>query len=73
MATKRNRPKAKGGKRSDSPADRLQRALAAYIKARGGSALVVGPIAIQQWPTERKFKYTVAIDCVGRVPTPPPK
>ena len=47
---------------------RLYKAVAHYVKKRGGSVFVAGGIQIQEWPGERPGNFTVAIKCTGNKP-----
>jgi len=46
--------------------DKMARAIGEYIKAMGGSAVVVGGTSIEQ---HEKFKYTLRVDVTGKPPT----
>lgn len=46
----------------------LYKAVSAYIKANGGTAIVVGGIQIIQWPNDGGFKYTVGVRVTGKRP-----
>ena len=48
--------------------DRLHYAIGSYVKDRGGSVAVSGPIKIQRYPLDRPFKFEVVIECLGRLP-----
>jgi hypothetical protein len=48
--------------------DRLLTAVGAYVASKGGTAVVAGPISVMRWPGDRKLKYSIVIDCVGREP-----
>jgi len=54
--------------RRDALEASVHRVIAAYIANRGGKVCVSGPIEIQRWPSEGKYKYRVAIRCAGRPP-----
>ena len=47
----------------------LANALAKYIAAMGGKAVVVGGVSIEQSIGARKFNYVVRISVTGKVPT----
>ena len=48
--------------------DALYRAVEAYIRLAGGSAVVVGGVEIQRWQDELKFNYRLAIRVTGVPP-----
>ena len=49
-------------------ADRLLTAVTTFVKARGGSVFVVGPIELVQWPDEPSSKFSVNVRCLGKRP-----
>ena len=53
------------------PGDELQlyRAVRRYVKARGGSIVVIGGIELQQWPDDRPQQFRLAVKFLGRKPT----
>ena len=51
----------------------LFKAAARWAESFDGSVVVSGPISIMRWPGDRKMKYTIAISCVGAVPTSTPR
>ena len=46
----------------------VHRVIAAYVAHLGGRVVVSGPIQIQNWPGEGKFRYRIALCCLGRKP-----
>jgi len=56
-----------GGKRD--PGTSLLRAVQRFVLSKGGTVLVIGGIQVQEWPGEGKFKYRIAVQCVGKKPT----
>ena len=47
----------------------LYKAAARWAESFGGSVVVSGPISVMRWPGDRKMKYTIAVSCVGVVPS----
>lgn len=68
--SRKARPKNKsdlfGGKRD--PATSLLRAVRRFVMWKGGTVLVIGGIQVQEWPGEGKFKYRIAVQCMGKRP-----
>lgn len=54
--------------KADRAVDRLYRAVANYVTVKGGKLVVIGGIAIQEWPEDRPMIFHVAIKCMGRKP-----
>lgn len=54
----------------DDAADRLLRAVADWVNANGGSAVVAGGIGIQQYPDDLKYNYQVVVRVTGCKPVP---
>ena len=48
--------------------DALYRAVADYIEARNGKAVVVGGVEVQQFPQDNKLNYRLAVKFTGRRP-----
>lgn len=48
--------------------DRLYNAAAAYIKKRGGTAVVAGPIQILHWPGDLPNQYGLVVKILGVAP-----
>lgn len=48
--------------------DAMARAVARYIKAMGGHAVVIGGVGVQERPP-LKMNYTLHIDFTGKPPT----
>ena len=57
--------------KQDKACDRLYKAVAAYIEAIGGKAVVIGGVEIQQWPEDRKMTFRLAVKITGRKPVKP--
>jgi hypothetical protein len=57
--------------RKDDPAHNVLAAVSHWVKAHGGTTVVIGGIEIQRWPEEGEFKYKVAVNCVGKAPQKP--
>jgi hypothetical protein len=55
--------------RNTDPTDRLLYAVGHWLESVGGSAAVAGGISVQRWPEDRDMQFTVAVKCLGRVPT----
>jgi hypothetical protein len=53
--------------RKNDPEHNLIVAAQQVILARGGTALVLGPVQVIHWPGD-EFKYHVAVEVVGRPP-----
>lgn len=51
--------------------DALYKAVADYVQAIGGSAMVIGGTEIQQYPDDPKYNYRLAIVITGKVPEKP--
>lgn len=64
MAVTRKKPK----RIKKDATDRLYRAVAAYLKSKGGMAIVVGGIQIIEWPSDQKYHFTVGIKVTGHKP-----
>lgn len=56
------------GKRD--PESQLYRAVRRYVESKGGSLVVIGGIETQEWPEDGRFKFRVAVKCMGKKPTP---
>jgi hypothetical protein len=54
--------------RKGDPAHNLLAATTHWIKANGGTAVVIGGIEVQQWPQDGAYVYRVAIRATGRPP-----
>lgn len=39
-----------------------------YVKSKGGKILVAGKIKIYKYPGDKKYKFTLAIECTGKPP-----
>lgn len=48
--------------------DRLYKAVQNYVGRSGGKLIVIGGIAVQEWPTDNKFVFHIAVKCLGRKP-----
>lgn len=48
--------------------DRLYQAVQNYVEKSGGKLVVIGGISIQEWPTDNKGVFHVAVKCLGRRP-----
>ena len=46
----------------------LYRAVEAYIRLTGGTAVAIGGVEVQRWDVDRKHKYRLAIHIVGKPP-----
>ena len=57
-------------KKAEKAGERLCAAVAAWVKALGGRAVVVGGISVQQWPDEPTLNFTVAVKVTGKKPEP---
>ena len=55
--------------RKNDPAHNVLAAVSAWIRANGGTAVVIGGVEIQDWD-EGEFKYRIAVRVVGRKPQP---
>lgn len=56
--------------RKGDPEHNLLAATQHFVKARGGSVAMIGPIEIQEWSDEFG-KFHIAIKCLGRRPENP--
>jgi len=65
MKKKGQRRPAKG---IDRYTDRLYKAVAAYVKNRNGSLVVIGGIQVIEWPGDGVGKFTIGIKCLGKKP-----
>lgn len=48
--------------------DRLYKAVQNYVEKGGGKLIVIGGIAVQEWPTDNAHVFHVAVKCLGRKP-----
>ena len=55
-------------KKADQAGDKLCAAVTAWVKALGGSPIIVGGITVQTWPGEGQFNFHVAVKVTGRKP-----
>jgi len=65
--------KRKRKKPAESATEKLYNAVAAWLKSRGGLAVVVGGIKIIPWPQDAlelgaEYRFSVAVDVTGRRP-----
>lgn len=49
--------------------DKMAKAVAAYVKSMGGSAVVVGPIGMGRDSDELRFNYYLKVHITGVQPT----
>ena len=61
-------PKPTGKVKLTKADTRFHKAVAAWLKARGGSAVVTGPIGFMNWPGEPESKFMVCVKVLGRKP-----
>jgi hypothetical protein len=54
--------------RKNDPAHNLLVAASRFIRAKGGSLLIIGPIEVQEWPEDRAGMFRLAVKCLGRKP-----
>lgn len=54
----------------DEATDNLHKAVANYIKVRGGSAWVTGAIQVIQFPDDLKYNWSLAVKVTGKMPEP---
>lgn len=52
-------------------ADRLLRAVAAWVKEAGGCVVVAGGIRIETWPGDLPHNFVVGVKCTGTKPVKP--
>ena len=52
-----------------SPYMQLYRAVARYVKSKGGQVVVAGGVQIMQEPGDGDFRYGVVVRVTGRKPT----
>ena len=64
--TKAEKRDVLAGKRD--PESQLYRAVRRYVESKGGSLMVIGGVETQEWPEDGKFKFRVAVRCMGRKP-----
>lgn len=64
----RRKKKLPSWRRSRDPNDRLIVATDNWVKAKGGTAVVMGPVSIMKYPGEPEHKYYVVIHCSGTAP-----
>lgn len=48
--------------------DRLYKAVQNYVEKGGGKLIVIGGIAVQEWPNDNALVFHVAVKCMGRKP-----
>lgn len=65
-ARKRKKPTRQLSKKVAS--DRLIRAVAKWVDANNGRALVAGGISIETWPGDHQFNFYVRVKVTGRKP-----
>ena len=46
----------------------LYRAIAKYVRLKGGTVVVCGGIQVQEWPGSGKRSFSIAVKCLGRKP-----
>ena len=46
----------------------LYRAVAKYVRLKGGSVVVCSGIQVQEWPGSGKWSFSIAVKCLGRKP-----
>lgn len=57
-----NKPK------TNTSVDNLYKSAQAYVEAGGGKLLVIGGVAILEWPQDNKSVFYVVIKCTGKKP-----
>lgn len=67
-AGKKKRPARKP--KALDPGAALIEAVGVYVKSKGGSVLVGGPIQLLKWPGDLALQFTIAIRCTGQRPVP---
>lgn len=68
------KPKKRKFQIIDPHIDRLYKAVQHYVEKGGGKLVIVGGIALQEWPGDNKGVFHVAVKCLGRKPVfNPPK
>lgn len=50
------------------PYEQLLQSAVKYIESKGGKAVVIGGVEVQQWLGDNKFNYRLAIKFSGRAP-----
>ena len=53
----------------DTATNALYDAVTEYIASRGGKAVVIGGVQVQEWPGDRAMSFTLGIKITGRKPT----
>ncbi len=74
---KNQKTKANNGKRQrglppatcSAQIEELYKAVQKYVESGGGKLVVIGGIAIQDWPTDNPMVFNVAVKCCGRKPS----
>ena len=56
-------------KKSDKVYNNMAKAVAEYIMSMGGSAIVIGGVAIGKDPSSLKYNYFIQIKITGKMPT----
>lgn len=59
--------------RKNDPAHNVIAAVSRWIRANGGTDIVIGGIEVQQWPGESEFNYRVAVRVTGKAPEKKPR
>lgn len=49
----------------------LYRAVRRYVETRGGNIVVIGGVQVQQWPTDARSCFYLAVKCSGSAPKKP--
>lgn len=71
--TKKKPPSKRAKALRRDPFGRLGLAVQAYLRTRGWSVVIVGPVRVQQQPHAGKFKYEFVLEFGGgQTPTPEP-
>lgn len=69
---KKKKSKLPAWRRSRDPNDRLIVAADNWVKAHGGSAVIMGPVSVMTFPGEREADYYVVVKCLGKRPVKSP-
>lgn len=66
MPAPKPKPSVLSGKRD--PVSQFYRAVERYVKAQGGSVVVIGGIQVIKWPGDFTGNFTIAVKCTGQTP-----
>lgn len=54
------------------PTSQLYRAVIRYVESKGGRAVVIGGVQVQQWSGDRGLNFVLGVRCMGTKPKATP-